>query len=367
MLFFALTPTDGVGMPPLRQVRRGSNPTGLAEASILKEVCWKEVCWATHAREVRLHRLHGKKGANRARPLLLCGLLLAIHSNPGCFPAGWPSLAAQVPGALQREPVSLPPGPPRAWIEAAAANQDHLLTGDEAAPVRYRVRKVDARGDMTREEIESREGSVARLIQRNGGPLTTAEDSAERERLHDILASPSAFLERRQRSRAARGYARELIDAMPQAMLWSYAPGQPQPGGERGVQVVVDFAPDPHYKPPTVVTEALRGVAGRIWIDARSQCVTRIEGRVLHPVDFGWGGILARVSEGGTIVFEQTAVGEHRWLSSRLSEHVVIREVLIHTVKENVEMTAWDAHLLPGPVSYQEAIQTLLAMPVPTR
>ncbi len=322
--------------------------------------------------EVRLHRLHRRTGATPARPVLfwglLCGLLLIMAAKVGTsYGLGVPSSTPQAPGDSRKEPANLPAGPPRAWIEAAAANQDHLITNDEAAPLRYRVRKIDAKGDMTREEIESREGSVARLIQRNGGPLTVAEDSAERERLSDILASPSAFLERRQRSRAARGYARELIHAIPQAMLWSYAPGQPQPGGAHGLQVAVDFTPDPSYKPPTVVTEALKGIAGRVWIDAQSHCVTRVEGRVLRPVDFGWGGLLARVSEGGTVLFEQMAVGEHRWFFSRLSEHVVIREVLIHTVKENVEMTAWDAHLLPSPVSYQEAIHTLLAMPVPTR
>ncbi len=326
--------------------------------------------------EVRLHRSHKRTSAvppqsGLFRGLLcglLCGLLPAVAAEigPVSYGLGVRGAIRQTAGASQREPASLPAGAPRAWIEAAAANQDHLIT-DEAAPLRYRVRKIDARGDMTREEIESRDGSVARLIQRNGGPLTAAEDSAERERLNDILASPNAFLERRQRSRAARGYARELIHAIPQAMLWSYAPGQPQPGGGRTLQVVVDFAPDPGYKPPTVVTEALKGIAGRIWIDAQNHCVTRVEGRILHPVDFGWGGLLARVSEGGTVLFEQTEVGEHRWFFSRLSEHVVIREVLIHTVKENVEMTAWDPHLLTGPVSYRDAIQALLAMPVPTR
>ncbi len=325
-----------------------------------------------------MHRLHRRTGATRARLGLggvtlflrlsrLCGVLLLAAASAGSSPRIRMRGFTPKKAAFQQAAPSVPAGPPHAWIAAAVANQDRILTDDEAAPLRYRVRKIDNKGDRTREEIESREGNVARLVQRDGGPLTAVEDSAERARLQEILASPGDFLERKQRSRVARGYARELVHALPQAMFWTYAPGQPQPGGGHGLQVVVDFAPDPRYKPPTVVTEALKGIAGRVWIDAQSHCVTRIEGRVLHPLDFGWGGLLARITEGGTVTFEQTAVGEHRWLASRLSEHVAIREVLVHTVKENVEMTAWDAHLLPSPLSYQDAIRALLAIPVPTR
>lgn len=234
-------------------------------------------------------------------------------------------------------------------------------------PLQYRVHKVDAKGDVVREVIESREGNVARLIGRNAAPLSEEEDKAERSRLEGILSSPGEFLGREQRDRASRRFAVELIQNIPKAMLWSFAPGQPQQPGARGLQVVIDFTPDPAFKPPTLVTEALTGIAGRLWIDAGSRCITRIEGRILRPVNFGWGGMLARISSGGTLAFEQQTAGDGRWLYSRLSEHIVIREVLVHTVHQDAEMNVFDVQRLPVLSTYEDAIHALLAIPVPTR
>lgn len=263
--------------------------------------------------------------------------------------------------------LPLPAGSPRPWIEAARENQRHILTDEDLVPLRYRVHKVDARGDVVREVIESREGNVARLIGRNAAPLSVEENSAERSRLEGILASPGDFLNREQRDRASRRYALELIEQMPGAMLWSFTPGQPQPANAHGPQVVIDFTPDPAFKPPTLVTEALTGIAGRLWIDAGSHCITRIEGHILRPVNFGWGGMLARVSSGGTIAFEQGVVADARWLYSQVSEHIVIREVMVHTVHQDAEMNVFDVQRLHALPTYEEAVRTLLAIPVPTR
>lgn len=286
-------------------------------------------------------------------------LLLPFVAQP---PAGT-VLAAQTPSP----PQPLPAGPPRAWAEASAANEERIINEDGRAPLRYRVHKTDAKGSTTREVIESREGNVARLIDRNGAPLTAEEDKAERDRLQDILSSPSSFLRREQRDRSARGYAVELVRSMPDAMIWTYTPGQPQRSNAHGPEVVLDFVPNPQFKPPTIVTEGLTGIAGRVWIDQKTRSVARIQGTVIHGVDFGWGGMLARVNQGGTVEFEQLQLTDHRWFYSHLVEHLEIREVLVHTVHENAVVDGSDVHILSGPASYRDAIQALLAIPVPTR
>lgn len=287
--------------------------------------------------------------------LMLPLIFLAISSYP-------PVCAAQTAASQPTPTASV-----RSWVDAAAANQAQMIEQGDSIPLRYRAHKVDAKGSTIREVIESREGSVARLISREGQPLTPDEDSAEHQRLQDILDSPSSFLNRRQREHGEVTYALELVKNMPQAMIWTYAPGQPQLPNARGPQVVVDFVPDPKFKPPTLVTEGLTGIAGRIWIDAQTRCVVRIAGHVLHPVDFGWGGVLARISEGGTVEFEQAQASERRWLYSHLSEHLTIREVMVHTVHDNTVIDISDVHVLPAPVSFREAIHALLSIPVPTR
>ena len=290
------------------------------------------------------------------------------------FSTGCPEICLLLPAAAQipapasaSSATDLLSQSPRAWADAAAANQERIITADVSVPLRYRERRVNAKGDTTPEVIESREGSVARLIERNGAPLTAEEDAAERDRLSGMLDSPDAFLRHHRRSRAGRDYALELMRAMPGAMLWSYATGQPQLPNASGRQIVLDFTPDPKFKPPTLITEGLTAIAGRVWLDAQTHCLSRIEGRILHPVNFGWGGMLAKVSQGGTVELEQSQVTANRWFYSRFDAQVTLREMLVHTVSETSRSSAWDAHALPAPISYGDAIHELLALPVPPR
>jgi hypothetical protein len=261
---------------------------------------------------------------------------------------------------------ALPAGQPRAWVQAAATNELHIIDDDGHAPLRYRVRKIDTRTDTTRLILETRQGDVARLIERNGQPITAAEDAAERARLNAILRSPSDFIKHHKRDNSTRADVLQVVSLMPQAMIYTYVPGQPQPQSATSPQVVIDFRPDPAFHPPTMFADLLTGLEGRMWIDAATHHLTRIEGHVLKPVDFGFG-IVARIAPGGTIELEQTNAGSDRWVYSHLVENLSIRAMLVKTIPENTRMTATDFHLLPAPITFQEAVHQLLSAPIPLR
>jgi len=289
------------------------------------------------------------------------GMLLAALLAP---PAGSAVLHTATQSPEQNSGV--PPGPPLEWIKAACVNELQIIDDDGALPLRYRVRKVDAHSDVTREEIETRQGDVARLVERNGKPITAQEDTAEKQRLNAILESPAEFLKHHKRDNSTRSDVMQLVRLMPQAMLYSYAPGQPQPLGATAPQVVIDFHSDPMFKPPTMLAEVLTGLEGRMWIDAKSRRLTRVETRVLHPLNFGFG-ILARVYPGGTIELEQTNASGGRWVYSHLDEHLTVRAMMVKTMPENSQMTASDFRPLTAPVSFQEAVHLLLDMQIPLR
>lgn len=269
------------------------------------------------------------------------------------------------PAASAVQIRSWPAGTPNSWIEKVVKNELSMIQQDDL-PLRYRMRKVDRKGDTTRIVIESQQGTVARLIERDGQPITAAEDAAERSRLKDIVDSPEEFLKRKRRDGEGRSYASQLVRSMPRAMLYSYAPGQPQSANLRSSQVVVDFKPNPAFHPPTMVTEALTGIAGRMWIDEASGHLLRMEGRVLRPVNFGWG-LIARVYPGGTVEFEQTCIDSEHCVSSHLVEDLTMREMMLKTVNDKTRMSAWNFEVLPAPLSFQQAVHELLDMKVPLR
>ena len=256
--------------------------------------------------------------------------------------------------------------PPVSWVQAAARNQVAIVKGDDTTSLRYRVRKVDAKGDTTRETIESQQGGVARLVERNGQPITAAEDAAERERLQSALAAPDEFLRHHKHDKESRQYALDLIQQMPVAMIYSYAPGQPQPEGAPSRQIVLDFHPDPKYRPPAMVDDLLTGLEGRLWIDAASERLTGAQCRVVRPVNIGWG-MVGRIYPGGALEFGQTDAGGGRWVYSHLEENVTGRELMVRTVPFHVVMNSWEFRVLPGLLNYQDAIRMLLAEKIPLR
>jgi hypothetical protein len=259
-----------------------------------------------------------------------------------------------------------PEGAPRSWAEAATRNELSVIDTEGKVPLRYRQRKVDAKGDTTREIIESKEGNVARLMERNGQPITAAEDAAEHDRLNADISSPDDFIKHHMRDTKVRSDAMKLVSLLPQAMIYSYTPGQPQPKGADGRQVVLDFHPDPTFRPPTMFADVLTGLEGRVWIDAQSHCMTRIEAHVLHPVNIGFG-IVARIFPGGTVELEQTHAAGDRWVYSHLDEHLTARVLMVKTYPENAAITSWDFRPMPSLLSYQDAIRALLTMPAPVR
>jgi hypothetical protein len=293
-------------------------------------------------------------------------IALAVCLGSAIFVLMAPASPASAQIAPGPPAVLTPDVPPHTWVESAATNELSIIKDDGKVPLRYRVHKIDSKGDVTREVIETRDGTVARLVERNGQKLTVEEDAAERERLKEILASPGDFVRHHRRDDSMRDDSIQLVSQMSQAMIYSYVPGQPQLPGASARQIVIDFEPDKNYRTAETIDNLLTGVKGRMWIDAQSHRMVRIEGLVLQPVNFGWG-ILGKINQGGTIVLEQTNVAGDRWIYSRLDTHLTLHVLVVKTVAMNDRMTASDFRPLSKPVSVQDAVHTLLAMPVPLR
>ena len=274
------------------------------------------------------------------------------------------SVRAQQPQAPQLPQLAATT--PLSWIRSAVANEQPIIADNGTIPLRYHIHKIDAKGDVVRDTIESKDGGVARLVERNGKPISAAEDSAERARLQAILDDPSDFFKHHRRDASTRDDTLQLVSLMPQAMVYTYTPGQPQLPNVPTPQVVLDFSPDPAFHPPTVASDLLTGLAGRVWIDARTRRMTRVDGHVLKPVNFGWG-ILGRIAPGGTIELDQTEPVPNRWVYNRLDMHLTMRIVMFKSVNMDDRMTALDFQALPAPVTVQQAIHLLLDTKIPLR
>ena len=258
---------------------------------------------------------------------------------------------------------SLPSISPHALVGEAAANELVALH-HKGSYLRYRMETVNERGDQVRDVIESKDGTVARLILKDGKPLTAEQDKAERQRLNDMIASPAAYAKHVKNTESEKSMADKLIPLMPDAMINTYKPGQPQSGRNGGApEIVLDYKPNPKFVPPNTQAQALTGLQGRVWIDAKTHYVVRMEGTIFRPVNFGWG-MLAHIYPGGKVVMNQTNVGGNRWIFTDFSMELSVRALMVKKLDIHSSANTSKYQTL-GPMSYQDAIHLLLAAPLP--
>lgn len=290
---------------------------------------------------------------------LLAAALLALCAQPSSAQAQTSALASE------KVPASLLAVPPRSWVVDTVAKELNELHR-KGSYLRYRMHIVDAKGDQVRDVIESRDGTVARLILRDGKPLTDQQDQAERLRLNDMLANPSAFSKHAHGDDSGKKIADSLMRLMPDAMIYTYVPGQPQTGKNPGMtEIVIDYEPNPKFHPPTTTAEALTGLRGRAWIDSQTSQLVRMEGNIFQGINFGWG-VLAHIYPGGNLMVEQADAGNGRWIFTHFTERITVRALMVKTlnIKSDVDSSAFQ----PVPdMSYQDAIHLLLNTPLPER
>ncbi len=303
-----------------------------------------------------LQALVGIRQLGRCARFWARAILLAALSSMSC------AAVAQKP-----EPPAWLAMPASAWAAECANNEVDVIQ-HKGSYLRYRLHTVDEKNDVVRDQIETPEGTVSRLVQRNGRPLTQEEEAAERDRLLSLAASPGAFARHARRDQENKKMGVELVKMMPSAMLWSYAPGQPQLSNQHDAApalVVLDFKPNPGWSPPNLESDLLTGLEGRVWIDPGSGHMVHMEARLFHAVNIGWG-MLAHIYPGGTATVEQVNAGSQRWLVKHIVEQLTAQALVVRMVKQRLVSDATDVQPVP-PMGYQQAVKMLLDKSSPSR
>ena len=83
-----------------------------------------------------------------------------------------------------------------------------------------------------------------------------------------------------------------------------------------------EFAASPRqdYQPPSRDTRVLKGMRGKMWIDAKQYQWVRVQALVFRPVAFGL--FIAHVEPGTEFTLEEAPVSGNVWLPSHFSMQV---------------------------------------------
>jgi hypothetical protein len=248
---------------------------------------------------------------------------------------------------------------PPASIDATAlvrrAVQHRLDAERSHHPVRYLIHRTDERHDTTKAIIETVDGEVARLVELDGKPLSAEAERAEQERLDTLSNHPEMQQHRHKSEQKDAERVNRLLALLPDAFLYRLE-GMAPCAADQCYRL--SFTPNPHFTPPNMEADLLRGVAGEVWIDAAQERLTRLEGHFIADVDFGFG-ILGKLNKGGTVLLEQSDVGGHDWELTRLTLHVTGKALMVKSLSFQInEEASGFAPVAPG-LRYRDAIQLL--------
>lgn len=199
----------------------------------------------------------------------------------------------------------------------------------------YRESDVTNEKNAVYTTVETTQGTLRRLIELNGHPLSPQATANEKRRIQNYVHDPAAQAKARRASAHDDAQAEELLKMLPEAFLWTKA-------GETGDHVTLNFRPNPAFDPPDMQSRVMGIMAGEMVISKDGHRICTLKGKLTDDVRIGWG-ILGKLDRGGTFDVERRMVGEHHWQITETHVHIGGRALLFKNIgqQEDDVKTEW--------------------------
>lgn len=228
--------------------------------------------------------------------------------------------------------------------ELAAAPNDHSCW-------MYRDSNSENNKTIVEEVIQTPDGWVRHLLSVNGKPATPEEQKKNENEIQKLLTDQNYRRDQREKIEKDGQKATELLAMLPKAFLYKFA------GRKNGV-IHLSFRPNPKFHPPTREANVFHGMAGVLLIDAKEMRLLQLSGHLVRNIDFG-GGILGKLSKGGTFEVDQANVGGDHWELTKLDVHISGHALFFATIKEQQHEIMTNFREVPPTTTLAEAVQML--------
>ena len=108
---------------------------------------------------------------------------------------------------------------PQKIVRDASWNELHAKSPGRSFS--YLQHKVDPKGSTVKEIFETKDGDVARLIEKDGKPLPPEEEQAEVDRLNHLLEHPEVQEHRHKKEQEDSARGDEMVRMLPDAFLFT--------------------------------------------------------------------------------------------------------------------------------------------------
>ena len=194
-------------------------------------------------------------------------------------------------------------------------------------------------GTKTYEDLMIAGSPYEQLVAVNGKPLSPQLQAQEREKREEVVTNRRNESERERAERIEK-YEKDrrrnqlVMEQLTKALDFVLVGEQKLAGRD---VYVLKATPRADYQPPTMETEALKGMAGKLWIDKATFQWVKVEAQVIRPVAIE--GFLAQVEPGTRFELEKMPVGDDIWLPSHFAMKSQARVLFFFTRRSQEDET----------------------------
>ncbi len=272
-------------------------------------------------------------------------VLLALMANAGSFVQAAP-VAGKVESKSAESTAAKAPESAHRLMKDVIYNE--LRDWKDNSFWEYRSHVVAGGKNVLREQIDTRDGPVYRVLARDGQPLAGEQVTQEQARVAGLLDNPEKMRKVQQEHEADEARLGKVMALLPKAYVFHYA------GAKTGDRVVLDFAPNPKYVPSSYVDRIMCELTGQVVVNQRLKRLVSMDGRIAQKISFGFG-ILGYVDPGGTFRIHRTQVSANHWKTDLVAVNVHGRILLFSNVSKQEQETRWGFEPVPHDVTLAEA------------
>lgn len=252
-------------------------------------------------------------------------------------------VAAQSPSSSQISPATL--------VKDVIYNEMHP---SNAEPIhwKYRLEKTLGGRQETRTVIETRSGSLDRLLAIAGQPLSDVQQAEEAKRILRFSHSPEEQRKAEEARQKDADQCNAIFKMIPDAFIF-------QQTGQSGDAVRLTFTPNPRFQPPSREGKVLQHMTGDMWVSASQKRMISIDGRLTSEVKFG-GGLLGHLEKGGQFMVKRTEVAPNDWEVTELIVDMQGKILLLKSISVQQKELHSNFERMPDDITIADAAGLLL-------
>ena len=226
--------------------------------------------------------------------------------------------------SIPAHPQSVPSSQVSANDLARRVITNELRFQDDHTNWMYRLEKEQYGKKQVEEIIETKEGSLSRLLSINDHSLTAKQQEEEDQRVQALMTSQSAKRKLQRVLDAETLQGRRLFKMLPDAFVFNYA------GGD-GNLVRLSFRANRNFRPPSLEARVFHDMEGEMWVDCKQERLAAFNGHVNQDVKFGFG-LLGHLDKGGHFEVGQAEVVPGHWDMTSMSVEMTGKALLFKSI-----------------------------------